>query len=112
MDQELLPLPVAGAREPLHLKTKGPEFGAFRLLCAALNGLCKTRLLAGRGVLLDDAALCRLIDRLICLREGLTSIIRVRRNELLHALRGIRERALPADIEDPLLEGCAVRLLC
>ena len=63
-------------------------------------------LLAVRGVLLDDAALCRLIDSLISLRKRLGGHL------LARVLGRSGEHLLAAHVEDVLLEGSAVGLLC
>lgn len=74
--------------------------GCFRY-CLREAGLFSVR-----GVLLDDAALCRLIDSLVCLRKGLSGHL------LARILGRSGEHLLAAHVEDVLLEGSAVGLLC
>jgi len=67
--------------------------------------LCEASLLAVRRVLLDDSALCRLIDCLIGLREGFCAHL------LADILYGRTEGALAANVENTLRERGAVSFL-
>lgn len=93
---------------PIRKKEAGVT--GFSLGLRACDRFCEPRLLSRRCVLLDDAGLCRLVDRLIGLGKRFLGSLRVGRDELAYRLGCIGERALAADIEDALPQGCAMGL--
>lgn len=88
------------------------RFFALDFRSFAFDSKGEAGFLARGGVLLDDAALCCLVDRLVGLGEGCLSCLRVGNDEFLNLLHGAREYALATHIKDVLLERCAVGFLC
>ena len=90
---------------------KEPLSGLFSLGLRPRYRFGEPRLLPGGCVLLDDAGLSRLIDGLVCRREGLLRFLGVGRDELADDFGRVHERTLPAHVEYVLPEGGAVRFL-
>lgn len=87
-------------------------FSFASLRFRAADCFCEARLLARRCVLLDNTGLRCLVDSLVGCGKGLFSLLYVRSNSLADNLGGVSEGALAAHVENVLLEGCAMRLLC
>lgn len=100
---------------PGALKEKARLCGPFLLSSLrfrARDCLSETGLLAVCRVLLDNTGLRRLVDCLKSSWKGLLSFLKVGADSLLHYLSSVSKGALAAHVENVLLEGCAVRLLC